>query len=248
MPEDDFFALREFWLQCLDGTLNSASLKSHMVHKQCDLLQVSILLSLIRDESRQPLFVIAEVSETSRESNRAANELKVKTIQLESFLEHNADAIWMMNMQDTLLEVNPAFEMLFGWPAAEIKGSKLPIIPDSEATLSPLRDHHGTIIGITGICRDVTSGNRTKQELQVKTMQLESFIQHNADAIWMINEQDTILKVNPAFETLFGWSAGEIKGQKLPMIPGGSQRSDGTPPSKHQKWRNGSRLGNDPAA
>ncbi|MGG1556458.1 PAS domain S-box protein [Paenibacillus ferrarius] len=242
-----------------------------MVHKQGDLLQVTILLSLIRDESRQPLFVIAEVSETSRESNRAANELKVKTIQLESFLEHNADAIWMMNMEDTLLEVNPAFEMLFGWPAAEIKGSKLPIIPDSlkasmeqihqsikkgetvvgletirqhkngrlldvEATLSPLRDHHGTIIGITGICRDVTSGNRTKQELQVKTMQLESFIQHNADAIWMINEQGTVLNVNPAFETLFGWSAAEIKGQKLPMIPGflKNQMED-----LHQRIKNG---------
>ncbi|MFC5449290.1 PAS domain S-box protein [Paenibacillus aestuarii] len=245
--------------QLLGDKLESYQMEKRYIHKSGYMIKALLVLSIVRDERRQPLFFIAQIKETTC-SNFAKNELKIKATQLASFIEHNADAIWMMDCEDTILAVNPAFETLFGWSADEIKGEKLPMIPDFlqaameqthqrikagetivgfetirqrkdgqlldvEATLSPLRDHDGTILGITGICRDVTARKRAEQELHAKTQQLESFIENNADAIWMINNEGIILEVNPAFETLFGWSAEEIKGKRLPMIPDSLQEA-----------------------
>lgn len=173
---------------------------------------------------------------------------------LASFIKNNADAIWMIDNEDLVLEANPAFEKLFGWSAEEVIGKKLPIVPDRlqedmdrihlrikagetvagletirkrkdgsfvhvEATLSPLRDPAGEIVGITGICRDVTKRKIAEAELKETTEQLRSFFVNNADAIWMIDAEDIVLGANPAFETLFGWSAEEAIGRKLPIVP-----------------------------
>ncbi|TVY11074.1 PAS domain S-box protein [Paenibacillus cremeus] len=250
---DDLATSIELGNQIVDGKLDCSQMEKRYIHKDGFVVWILIYLSILRDERRQPLGLIAQIKDIT-ESKLAEQDLKAKTTQLESFIQHNADAIWMINETDIILEVNPAFETLFGWSAAEIKGKTLPMIPDFlqasmeqvhrrikagetvvgletirqrkegqlldvEATLSPLRDHNGDIIGITGICRDVTARKRAEQELKAKTTQLESFIENNADAIWMINQEDRILAVNPAFEKLFGWSADEIHDQRLPLIP-----------------------------
>ncbi|RAP75772.1 PAS domain S-box protein [Paenibacillus montanisoli] len=250
---DDVIASKDVMNQFLDGKLDVYRLEKRYIHKNGFIVWVSLVLSIMRDEHMQPCCLIAQIKDIS-ESKLAEKELKAKTTQLESFIQHNADAIWMICREETILEVNPAFEKLFGWTADEVKGKQLPIIPDFlkdsmsqihglikagetvigletirqhkdgrlldvEATLSPLRDHCGVVIGITGTCRNITRRKRAEKELQAKTAQLESFIKHNADAIWMVNAEETILEVNPAFELLFGWSAEEIKGNRLPVIP-----------------------------
>lgn len=185
------------------------------------------------------------------------SESEILRMTYQDIIIHIADAIWLVNTEDSIIDVNPAFEKLFGWTAKEIKGKKLPIIPDFlkdsmeqihkrikagetvvglgtirqrkdgqfldvEATFSPLRDHNGTIIGITGICRDVTARKRAEQELKAKTQQLESFIDNNADAIMIFNKDCLVQRVNQAFENVFEWSKDEMIGKKLfdlPIIP-----------------------------
>ncbi len=240
-------------IQFLKGNLESYQMEKRYIHRNGGSVCVSLTISIMRTEAKKPLFFIAQIKDLT-ESLLAEQDLKAKTEQLESFIKHNADAMWIIDAEDRVIEVNPAFETLFGWSTEEVRGKKLPIIPrflrgamdemheeikdgktvvgletirqhkdgyllDVEATLSPLRDRSGKIIGITGICRDVTAKKRAEQELQAKTEQLQSFIENNADAIWLIDADDTILEVNPAFETLFGWSADEVEGKKLPMIP-----------------------------
>ncbi|WP_127586429.1 PAS domain-containing sensor histidine kinase [Paenibacillus koleovorans] len=178
----------------------------------------------------------------------------VRTVQLLSVIEHNADAIWLIDAADTVIDVNPAFETLFGWSAEDIIGSRLPMIPDYlkadmdelhrrirtgetvvgmetirerkdgkwievEATLSPIRDQTGMIIGITGICRDITAKKHAQHDLQMRTMQLESFIDNNADAILICNDQFIVERVNHAFEMIFGWSQEEIVGLNIHSVP-----------------------------
>lgn len=48
---------------------------------------------------------------------------------------------------------------------------------------------------------------------------LESIINQTADAIHVTDLDGTILRVNKAFETLYGWSGDEIVGRRLDFIP-----------------------------
>jgi two-component system, sporulation sensor kinase A len=183
-----------------------------------------------------------------------SRDLLAPTERLEAFIKHNADAIWMIDMDDRIVQVNPAFETLFGWSSQEVLGGTLPIIPpflqeesnlvhqavksgqslagyetkrlrkDGQliyvsATLAPVRNVHGDVVGMSGTCRDITRNKRSEEELHQTKERLEAFIQHSADAIWMIDMDDKILQINPAFESLFGWSSQEVVGNKLPIIP-----------------------------
>src|SRR5690606_26568310 len=96
-----------------------------------------------------------------------------------------------------------------------IRKHKNGMLLDVEATLSPLRDNNGEIIGITGICRDVTRRKRAEEELHSATRLLESFIENNADPILFINCKGIILRVNEPFERVFGWSKNEVIGKNL---------------------------------
>lgn len=173
---------------------------------------------------------------------------------LESFIQNNADAIWMIDEEDLVLEANPAFERLFGWSAEEVKGRKLPIVPDDlrddmarihrsikagntvvglettrlrkdgamihvEATLSPLRDRDGTIVGVAGICRDVSTRKVSEANLKAKTEQLEAFIENNADAIVICDLDGVVQRVNESFASMFGWSKEEVVGAAMHVHP-----------------------------
>ncbi|WP_223869533.1 ATP-binding protein [Paenibacillus sabuli] len=49
---------------------------------------------------------------------------------LESFFNHTTDAIHVVDLERRVTKVNPAFEKLFGWSAAEARGQVLPLVPD----------------------------------------------------------------------------------------------------------------------
>ncbi|KEO84841.1 PAS domain-containing sensor histidine kinase [Tumebacillus flagellatus] len=87
------------------------------------------------------------------------------------------------------------------------------------ATLSPVRNTNGDVIGISGTCRDITRMKQSEEELRKTKERLEAFISNSADAIWMIDLDDRLLQVNPAFESLFGWTEAEVLGRNLPIVP-----------------------------
>jgi two-component system sporulation sensor kinase A len=77
----------------------------------------------------------------------------------------------------------------------------------------------GQLIGVYGIIRDITESKRAEEELRQTRDQLESFIKHTADAIYVCDLEGNIRKVNQAFENMYGWRAEEVIGKRLPMIP-----------------------------
>ncbi|KRE89277.1 hypothetical protein ASG89_34800 [Paenibacillus sp. Soil766] len=238
--------------QLLDGKMDSYQMEKRFIHRNGFIVWTLLVITCIREEHRPPLFFSQIIDIT--ESKLAAEDLKAKTAQLESFIKNTADAIWVIDVEDALLEVNPAFETLFGWSAEEVKGKELPIIPDFlkdsmnrihqgikagetvvcletirqrkdgifinvEATLSPLLNRSGSIIGITGICRDVTARKRAEEDLKSKTEQYESFIENNSDAIIIFNNDGVVTRVNVAFENMFGWSKESVIGIELHLLP-----------------------------
>jgi PAS domain S-box-containing protein len=48
---------------------------------------------------------------------------------------------------------------------------------------------------------------------------MESFVNHTSDAIDVTDLQGNVVRVNKAFETLYGWKPEDIIGKKLPIIP-----------------------------
>lgn len=57
----------------------------------------------------------------------------------------------------------------------------------------------------------------TKKELHTTQGYLQSFFQNNNDAMSIVDLDDHVIMINPAFEQIYGWSEAEILGKKLPV-------------------------------
>lgn len=251
-PEDLINLTNSNLLQHTDADVFRCRVK----HKDGQYVWFETTVTRVRDEKGNLLKKIG-VGRDISDRVKAEEEVRKTKERLESVIQNNADAIWMTDMEDTVLEVNPSFETMFGWTARDVLGQKLPIIPDSlkkvmeqthqrikkgeslvgletirrrkdgdlmevEITLSPIRDFNGTVIGITGICRDISRRKRAEEELKAKTIFLESFIENNGDAILLFDHKGVVQKVNKTFESIFGWLQDEVLGvglYDLPHIP-----------------------------
>jgi len=85
-------------------------------------------------------------------------------------------------------------------------------------SLSPIT-REGKVIEVVGSAIDITERKKIEEELKTTQERLESFINHNMDAITISDIEGKILKANKAYETIFGWSTQEIIGKKLPCVP-----------------------------
>lgn len=61
---------------------------------------------------------------------RVEEELRATKEQLESFFNNTVDAICVFDLRENIVNVNPAFEKLYGWTRRELVGNPLPNIPD----------------------------------------------------------------------------------------------------------------------
>ncbi|MGM0876499.1 MAG: PAS domain S-box protein [Bacillota bacterium] len=84
--------------------------------------------------------------------------------------------------------------------------------------LRPVK-REGKVIEVVGSIVDITERKKIEEELRTTKERLESFINHNIDAITMCDLEGNVLQVNKAYEEIFGWSAQEIMGEKIPFVP-----------------------------
>ncbi|MET3291170.1 UNVERIFIED_CONTAM: two-component system sporulation sensor kinase A [Brevibacillus sp. OAP136] len=253
VSEDDLEKTMNHYQKALTGTTQRYQTKA--VHKNGSIVYVDVtnMPIIINQEVVGVYGVAKDITERYLEQD----ELRKTKERLESFVHNNADAIWVIDMDDKVLEINPTFESMFGWSADSVIGKKLPIIPDFlkdsiqtihesvksgssfvgfetirerrdgshlhvSATLSPITDLTGEVIGLTGICRDVSARKKAEETLHAKTKQLESFIENNVDSILIMNLDRRVVHANKAFENTFGWAKEEILGvhlYDLPFIP-----------------------------
>ncbi|PEX91519.1 PAS domain S-box protein, partial [Bacillus cereus] len=85
-------------------------------------------------------------------------------------------------------------------------------------SLRPVK-RESTVIEVVGSAIDITKRKNAEDELKVTKDRLESFINHNVDAITIFDLDGHMIQANKAYERIFGWSEKEILGKKLPCVP-----------------------------
>jgi two-component system, cell cycle sensor histidine kinase and response regulator CckA len=77
----------------------------------------------------------------------------------------------------------------------------------------------GEIRGVFGIAEDVTEAHRAQERLRRSEELLSAIIDASPAAIITVDLERRVRIWNPAAEEIFGWSADEIRGQPLPIVP-----------------------------
>jgi PAS domain S-box-containing protein len=87
--------------------------------------------------------------------------------------------------------------------------------------MASLRPVHrgGRVVEVIGSCIDITRRKQAEEELIHTKQLLESFIQNTLDAICIMDTEGRVMKVNRAFEQLYGWTEEELLGKEPPNVP-----------------------------
>jgi two-component system cell cycle sensor histidine kinase/response regulator CckA len=86
------------------------------------------------------------------------------------------------------------------------------------ATKGPFRDPSGRVIGLLGICRDITDRKRAEEEIRQSQQKLQMHIENTPLAVveWDLNFR--VAAWNPAAERIFGYTKEEAIGQHAYFI------------------------------
>ncbi|WP_283749809.1 PAS domain S-box protein [Bacillus cereus] len=106
------------------------------------------------------------------------------------------------------------------WDGEEVN-FELPWPTDETIILFSLRPviREETVIEVVGSTVDITKRKNAEDELKVTKERLESFVNHNVDAITIFDLDGHMIQANKAYEKIFGWSEKESLGKKLPCVP-----------------------------
>lgn len=87
-----------------------------------------------------------------------------------------------------------------------------------ESFFNPILDADGTIVGATGLARDVTERKRQEARIAETSSYLENLFEYANAPIIVWNPDLRITRFNPAFEKLTGREASEVEGQPLQIL------------------------------
>ncbi len=82
----------------------------------------------------------------------------------------------------------------------------------------PVKDHHGNVMGLVGIGRDITHQKNIEIEIKRQKQFYEILIANSPVAIVVLDTDEKISSCNPAFENLFGYQSSEIIGVPLDSL------------------------------
>jgi len=100
------------------------------------------------------------------------------------------------------------------------------------ATKSPFRDPSGRVVGLLGICRDITEHRRAEEEIRQSQQKLKMHIENTPLAVVEWDLDFRVAAWNPAAERIFGYTREEAIGQHAYFIVPPEVR-----PAVDQVWR-----------
>ena len=86
------------------------------------------------------------------------------------------------------------------------------------ATKGPYRDPSGQVIGLLGICRDISDRKRAEEEIRRSQQKLQIHFEHTPLAVVEWDLQFRVAAWNPSAEQVFGYSRQEALGQYASFI------------------------------
>jgi PAS domain S-box-containing protein len=85
-------------------------------------------------------------------------------------------------------------------------------------TKFPMRDAHGTVVGVGVISQEITELRRAEQALRESELRNRSILDAALDAVVSMDERGRVTSWNKQAEVLFGWTVEEALGQQMTMI------------------------------
>jgi diguanylate cyclase (GGDEF)-like protein/PAS domain S-box-containing protein len=190
-----------------------------------------------------------EVARLVESFNRLQERLSEET----EALRQCSEAIAVLDVAFDFQYVNPAFERLFGYRLAEVKGHHVSLLMPTEDTLAgdcpddnsligeqfegerirrtkdgrnipllmkigPVRDVAGRTTGYVGAMTDLTVMKATERALKESEARYRQFVEDSPLGVLIV--QDGVIKfINPALESLVGYSEAETLGHSfLPFV------------------------------
>ncbi|ANS75906.1 hypothetical protein AWM70_16025 [Paenibacillus yonginensis] len=240
----------------LSGSWSSSTPYSRLRHKDGGYVQIETTFQPIHSETGDIVQVLC-ISRDITKRKQAEDELRMTKEKLESFISNHADAVWMVDRDGYVQQVNAAFQRLFQWSPAETLSFQLPVILSQEqkrvdelrtkvlsggsvvgyesvwqrkdgslvevsTTLFPIRDSSGRITGLAGTTQDISEKKNAERKLKASKEQFKAYLEQNIDPVLILDMHYRVIRVNPAFESTFGWSIDEIVGTRvfdLPSVP-----------------------------
>ncbi|MEX2146867.1 MAG: PAS domain S-box protein [Candidatus Rokuibacteriota bacterium] len=89
---------------------------------------------------------------------------------------------------------------------------------DVALTISPLTDDDGTLLGASGIVRDMTESKQTREALRRSEATALAFIESAAEGILIVDDGGHIVVANIVIEKMFGYAQGELLGQRMELL------------------------------
>jgi len=209
--------------------------------RQALLQTIKTPFSMVQGES----IGILGISRDITAQYQAQMEIKASDQTYQAILATALDGFWIANMQGQLLEVNNAYAAMSGYSRDELLGM---YIFDLDAEESPeVVDRRSQRIKSTGsdmfethhrrkngdlwdaevsanywpeqdrhfvFIRDITQRKLAERQLQ----QAAAVFENTQEGMMVTDTQDTILRVNPAFTILTGFSAEEAIGKEPSML------------------------------
>ncbi|WP_138494855.1 PAS domain S-box protein [Paenibacillus pinistramenti] len=99
-------------------------------HKEGHYIYIETTFQPVQNEEGAVTQILC-ISRDFSERKQAEDELRAANERLESFIVNHADAVWIMDREGIVKQINPAFQRLFQWSPPEVLARQLPIIPES---------------------------------------------------------------------------------------------------------------------
>lgn len=82
----------------------------------------------------------------------------------------------------------------------------------------PYRDKDGTLLGVLVFAQDITERKRTEEALRISEERFRNIIESSPSSMIMVNEEGTIILVNQALASLFGYDRQELLGRSVDLL------------------------------
>jgi PAS domain S-box-containing protein len=79
----------------------------------------------------------------------------------------------------------------------------------------PMHDQEGNVIGVLGTYEDVTDRKRAQEEILMQKTRFQQLFENLSLGIAMIDDQDKIVAINPAFSRIFQYDVEGLLGQRI---------------------------------
>ena len=88
----------------------------------------------------------------------------------------------------------------------------------NELTISPVHNSRGELTHFVGVQNDITQRKNSEQALQKSEQRIRAILDTACDAIISIDQRGNIIDINPATETMFGYTQRELLYENISLL------------------------------